>query len=115
MKGDAEKRIVYAHDKFVEPKLDYIVQDFEKARIAMNEDSIGALVDHDSSDQAKKMNEIFLEKYAEKRKESLTRQHSQQTFLDDNRFSNSAEHKLKLSKFQMISFTPNIALYVKIS
>jgi type I restriction enzyme R subunit len=37
LKGDAEKKIVYAHPKFVEPMLKYIVQDFENARIAMNE------------------------------------------------------------------------------
>lgn len=43
LKGNADKKIVYAHPKFVEPMLDYIVQDFEKARIAMNDNSIGGL------------------------------------------------------------------------
>ncbi len=64
LKGDADKKIVYAHNKFVEPMLDYIVQDFEKARIAMNDNSIGGMVVCDSADQAKKMHEIFLAKYA---------------------------------------------------
>jgi type I restriction enzyme R subunit len=64
LKGDAEKKIVYAHQKFVEPMLDYIVQDFEKARIAMNDNTIGGMVVCDSADQAKKMHEIFLAKYA---------------------------------------------------
>ena len=63
LKGDADKKIVYAHNKFVEPMLDYIVQDFEKARIAMNDNSIGGMVVCDSADQAKKMYEIFLAKY----------------------------------------------------
>lgn len=64
LKGDADKKIVYAHHKFVEPMLDYIVKDFEKARIAMNDNSIGGMVVCDSADQAKKMFAIFQEKYA---------------------------------------------------
>lgn len=32
LKGDADRKYVYAHHKFVEPMLDYIIQDFEKAR-----------------------------------------------------------------------------------
>jgi type I restriction enzyme R subunit len=64
LKGNADKKIVYAHPKFVEPMLDYIVQDFEKARIAMNDNSIGGLVVCDSSEQAKMLFEIFESKYA---------------------------------------------------
>jgi type I restriction enzyme R subunit len=44
--------------------LDYIVQDFEKARIAMNDNTIGGMVVCDSSEQAKMMHEIFQSKYA---------------------------------------------------
>jgi type I restriction enzyme R subunit len=65
LKGNADKKIVYAHPKFVEPMLDYIVQDFEKARIAMNDNSIGGLVVCDSSEQAKMLFEIFESKYAQ--------------------------------------------------
>jgi type I restriction enzyme R subunit len=72
LKGDAEKKIVYAHQKFVEPMLDYIVQDFEKARIAMNDNTIGGMVVCDSSEQAKKMHEIFLAKYANADKGELS-------------------------------------------
>jgi type I restriction enzyme R subunit len=64
LKGNADKKIVYAHPKFVEPMLDYIVQDFEKARISMNDNSIGGLVVCDSSEQAKMLFEIFESKYA---------------------------------------------------
>ena len=66
LKGNADKKIVYAHPKFVEPMLDYIVQDFEKARISMNDNSIGGLVVCDSSEQAKMLFEIFEAKYAPK-------------------------------------------------
>lgn len=69
LKGDGDKKIVYAHEKFVEPMLDYIVQDFEKARVTMNEAGIGAMVVCDSSEQAKKLFEIFQYKYAPKLEE----------------------------------------------
>lgn len=65
LKGNADKTTVYAHHKFVEPMLDYIVQDFEKARIAMNDNTIGGLVVCDSSKQAKMLFEIFESKYAQ--------------------------------------------------
>ncbi len=64
LKGNADKTDVYAHHKFVEPMLDYIIKDFEQARIAMNDNSIGGMVVCDSSKQAKQMYEIFQEKYA---------------------------------------------------
>jgi type I restriction enzyme R subunit len=71
LKGDAEKKIVYAHPKFVEPMLEYIVHDFENARIAMNDNSIGGMVVCDSSEQAKMMFEIFESKYSAIQEESL--------------------------------------------
>ncbi len=63
LKGDADKRIIYAHAKFVEPMLDYIVQDFLKSRIRFGDHTIGAMVVCDSSEQAKKLFEIFINKY----------------------------------------------------
>ncbi len=63
LKGDVDKRVVYSHDKFVEPMLDYIVNDFEKSRIMFGDSSIGGMVVCDSSDQAKKMFDVFKEKY----------------------------------------------------
>jgi len=64
LKGNADKKEVYAHEKFVEPMLDYIVKDFENARITMSDNSIGAMVVCDSSEQAKMMYEIFQQQYA---------------------------------------------------
>ncbi|WP_264564399.1 type I restriction endonuclease subunit R [Flavobacterium sp. N3904] len=72
LKGNADKKIVYAHPKFVEPMLDYIVQDFEKTRIAMNDNTIGGLVVCDSSEQAKMLFEIFESKYSEKKTNNET-------------------------------------------
>jgi type I restriction enzyme R subunit len=71
LKGDAKKKMVYAHPKFVEPMLDYIVKDFENARITMIDNSIGGMVVCDSSEQAKMMFEIFESNYAISQEENL--------------------------------------------
>jgi type I restriction enzyme R subunit len=54
LKGEVGKRLIYAHEKFVEPMLDYIVEDFTKSRVRFGDKTIGAMVVCDSSDQAKK-------------------------------------------------------------
>ncbi len=64
LKGDIEKRKVFAHPSFVEPMLDYIVDDFEKSRLTFSDATIGGMVVCDSSDQAKEMFKIFNDKYA---------------------------------------------------
>ncbi|WP_010136518.1 type I restriction endonuclease subunit R [Ochrovirga pacifica] len=64
LKGNIKAEDAYAHRSFVEPMLHYIVTDFEKARLSMNDNSIGAMVVCDSSKQAKMMQEIFDSKYA---------------------------------------------------
>ncbi|MEL4306456.1 type I restriction endonuclease subunit R [Methanococcoides sp. LMO-2] len=63
LKGDVDRRIIYSHDKFVEPMLDYIVQDFLRSRIRFGDHSIGGMVVCDSSVQARKLFEIFICKY----------------------------------------------------
>ncbi len=64
LKGKGDKKVVYSHRKFVEPMLEYIVKDFEKSRISFDDSTIGAMVICDSSDQAKKLHDIFQDKYA---------------------------------------------------
>lgn len=66
LKGNADKRKVYADAKFVEPMLDYIVKDFESARIANDNNGIGGMVVCDSSDQAQMMYKVFQNKYVDK-------------------------------------------------
>jgi len=65
LKGDADRKWVYAHKRFVEPMLDYIVDDFEQTRIRFNDNSIGGMVVCDSSEQARLLNKTFLKKYAQ--------------------------------------------------
>lgn len=71
LQGNTDKKKVFAHYKFVEPMLDYIVKDMEQARIAMSDNSIGGMVVCDSSDQAKMMFDIFQENYADKTEPNL--------------------------------------------
>jgi type I restriction enzyme R subunit len=63
LKGNVERRIIYSHGKFAEPMLDYIVEDFAKSRIRFGDNTIGGMVVCDSSDQARKLFEIFINKY----------------------------------------------------
>lgn len=63
LKGDVDKRTIYAHERFAEPMLDYIVHDFIKSRIRFDDYSIGGMVVCDSSAQARKLFEIFISKY----------------------------------------------------
>ena len=63
LEGDIEKKLIYAHHQFVEPMLEYIVEDFQKSRMTLDDSSIGGMVICDSSEQAKMMHEIFQEKY----------------------------------------------------
>ncbi len=65
LKGETEKKKVYAHPQFVEPMLKYIVNDFEKSRLTFADASIGGMVVCDSADQAKEMYEIFNETYTQ--------------------------------------------------
>ena len=40
LKGNADKRLIFSHKKFVEPMLDYIIQDFLKTRIRLDDHTI---------------------------------------------------------------------------
>jgi type I restriction enzyme, R subunit len=66
LKGEGDKKTVYAHPRFVEPMLDYIVEDFEKARTTHDDPSIGGMVICDSSEQAEELYKIFQFKYVSK-------------------------------------------------
>jgi len=57
--GEISKKEIFAHPRYVEPMLDYIITDFEKSRATYAEPTIGAMVICDSADQAKMMYEIF--------------------------------------------------------
>jgi len=62
--GDLDKKLIFAHPRFVEPMLDYIITDFEKSRGALNAPGIGAMVICDSAEQARQMFEQFQSRFA---------------------------------------------------
>lgn len=62
-KGDIENKFVYAHPNFVNPMLEYIIDDFKQSRVRLEDETIGGMVIAHSSEQAKKMFEIFSLKY----------------------------------------------------
>lgn len=64
LKDMTHRKLVYSHPKFVEPMLDYIVQDFEDSRVMKNDYTTGAMVICDSAEQAEEMARIFERKYA---------------------------------------------------
>lgn len=72
LKGDADKRVVYSHPKFVEPMLDYIVTDFLNSRKRLGDNTIGGMVVCDTSDQAREMYKIFSNKYNTEQKTTET-------------------------------------------
>lgn len=59
--GDIDKRDLYAHEKFVDPMLHYILKDFTESRIRFGDKSIGGMVVCDSSSQAREMFRLFKE------------------------------------------------------
>ena len=48
LKGDIAKKDVFSHPTFVEPMLDYIVEDMEKSRLTFADPTIGGMVDRKS-------------------------------------------------------------------
>ena len=57
--GSLKKRDIYAHPKYVNALVDYIVDDFRRSRIALGDSSIGGMIVCDSSDQARMVEETL--------------------------------------------------------
>ncbi len=56
-KGSFKGKNAYAHPKYVEALVDYIVSDFKRSRIALGDPTIGGMIVCDSSDQARMVEE----------------------------------------------------------
>lgn len=63
LQGDLAKKLVYAHPRYVEPLLGYIVDDLQKFRRSETDTSLGAMVVCDSSEQAKALFEAFEKRF----------------------------------------------------
>ena len=98
LQGDVDRKHIYAYDSFVEPMLEYIVTDFEKSRVMFGDNSIGAMVICDSSDQAKKMFEIFNDKYANRESSDKKTVKTAELILHD--IGSKEERKTKVEEFK---------------
>lgn len=98
LQGDVDRKHIYAHDSFVEPMLKYIVTDFEKSRVMFGDNSIGGMVICDSSDQAKKMFEIFNDKYANRESSDKNSVKTAELILHD--IGSKEERKTKVEEFK---------------
>ncbi|WP_130735915.1 type I restriction endonuclease [Flavobacterium sp. J27] len=65
LQGDISTRQIYAHSKFAQPLLDYIVTDLIKFRREKQDTSLGGMVVCDSANQAKELFRLFEEKFGE--------------------------------------------------
>lgn len=98
LQGDVDRKHIYAHKSFVEPMLEYIVTDFEKSRVMFGDNSIGGMVICDSSDQAKKMFEIFNDKYANRESNDKKNVKTAELILHD--IGSKEERKTKVEEFK---------------
>ncbi len=64
LKDPKNRVLVYSDTRFVEPMLDYIIEDFENYRTMTGDYGTGAMVICDSSEQAREMARLFERKYA---------------------------------------------------
>jgi len=103
--GEFTKSQIFAHQKFVEPLVEYIISDFKKSRVLHNDHSIGGMIVCDTSDQAKM---IFAEiqKYNE-------RLETQQTINNEPNaeYGIAAEPKVKYLKPELAPITAALILH----
>lgn len=60
-----KEAMVYAHQSYVQPLLDYIIQDLHNFRVKNDDPTLGGMVVCNSKEQAELMYRLFLEKYAD--------------------------------------------------
>ena len=65
VKGSIKKSELFAHPKYVTELAKYIIEDFLKSRVRLNETTIGGMVVCDSSEQAKELFRIINELHPE--------------------------------------------------
>ena len=62
-RGAVKGRDALAKKQFVEPLIDYVVEDFKNSRVRLDDDTIGGMVICDSAPQARMLAKLFGEKY----------------------------------------------------
>ena len=54
-KGSIPRKEIFAHASYITPLVDYIEKDFSESRLRLNDNSVGAMIVCDSSEQARKI------------------------------------------------------------
>lgn len=70
LKGDISKSEIFAHPKFAEPMLEYILEDLYSFREYWQDDTLGGMVVCDSADQARELFHFFENKFGKQETES---------------------------------------------
>jgi len=73
--GTLNKRELYAHKRFCEPMLDYILEDLGDSRVRFSDKSIGAMVVCDSSEQARMFFDLFQTRFNAEMRHSASQLH----------------------------------------
>lgn len=103
--GEFTKSQIFAHQKFVEPLVEYIISDFKKSRVLHNDHSIGGMIVCDTSDQAKM---IFTE--IQKYNERFA--HQQTTNKEPiSEYNIAAEPKVNYLKPELSPITASLILH----
>lgn len=63
--GSLKEGMVFRHESYVQPLLDYIMNDLEQFRVSEGDTTIGGMAVCSSREQAEMMYRLFLEKYAD--------------------------------------------------
>ena len=102
MQGSIDKKKLYSHEKFVDPMLEYILNDFEQSRIRFGDSSIGGMVICESSLQAKEMFRLFEEhqKIQEKIPSLATKNRAKTAALILHDIGTKEERKQKVDEFK---------------
>lgn len=67
LRGDITSTQIYAHRKFAEPLLDYIIKDLIQFRKEQDDATLGGMVVCDSSEQARMLFELFEERFGKQK------------------------------------------------
>ena len=93
-RGDLSKEDIFAHPHYVEPMLDFILEDFNRARdLVFDDQSIGGMIVCDSSKQARE-----LEKQLEERRKAGTTNLTSALILHDE--GDKEEKKAKVDAYK---------------
>lgn len=96
LKNSIDKKDVYSSKRFVEKLLEYIVNDINQSLVRFD-DNFGSMVVCDSSDQARKLEEIFYKNYKNS-KENNPKNLSSALILHDE--GDKKERKEQINKFK---------------